>query len=89
MGFGGNDFFGMDDLSLGQAMYMAEAEGVTDMTSTRLTKINAICNDLDGIRNRDPYADLDDYIDQVIERYGVDIDTLTDEERRMIDGHLY
>ena len=88
MGFGGGDFFGMEDLSLGQAMYMAEAEGQTDMVNTRLAKINAITNDLDRLQRLDPDTDPMDYIDDVIENYGIDVYSLTDDERSMIDEHL-
>lgn len=39
-------------ISLGQFLYMAEAEGVTDIVNTEEAKINAVINDLVNLVNR-------------------------------------
>jgi|GEM_PF-5453473 hypothetical protein len=45
MGFGGNDFFG-SNLSLGQAMFMAEEEGVTDIVDSPDARFNAALKEI-------------------------------------------
>lgn len=83
MGFGGDDFMG-SNMSLGQFGFMAEAEGQDDLVDTRDAKLNAICNELDELDG----MDKDDYIDDIIESKGIDIDELTASERRRIDRHI-
>ena len=87
MGFGGDNIFGLP-LTLGQFGFMAEAEGQADLVDTREARVNAVCNTLDEISREDPDADLIEYIDDILEHYGIDPYEVEPHERKKIDKHL-
>lgn len=73
MGFGGDPFFGMKDLSLGQAMFMGEAEGQSDMVDTDEAHFNAA---LKQIKQECSWAkgsdiDLSNEIDGILYEHGL------------------
>ena len=58
--------------------YITEAEGITSINSSRATKINAIIKDFKYLvrQGKDP----NNYIDSVLEKYGLDQCSLTPKE---------
>lgn len=58
--------------------YITEAEGITSINSSRTTKINAIIKDFKSLvrQGKDP----NDYIDSVLENYGLSQCSLTSKE---------
>lgn len=80
-----DEFFGMGP---DQFMWTAEAEGESGLIDTRETKINSIVNDLNRRKHEDPSVDSTDYVDEIIEQNGVEIESLTTAERRLIDRHI-
>ena len=58
--------------------YITEAEGITSINSSRTTKINAIIKDFKSLvrQGNDP----NDYIDSVLENYGLSQCSLTSKE---------
>ena len=72
-----------DMVNSGYFMYMAEQEGKTNLISTRTAKINAIIKDLKYIRNK--VSNPNDYIEEVLSKYGLTEDMLTDSECRKIN----
>ncbi len=79
------EFFGMDPDQFG---WMAEAEGESDLIDTRETKVNSIINELGKRKRENPSVDPMHYIDEVIEKNGIKIKSLTESERRAIDRHI-
>lgn len=63
--------------------YMTEAEGITSINSSRATKINAIIKDFKYLvrQGKDP----NNYIDSVLNRYGLDQCSLTTKEINKIN----
>lgn len=76
------EFFGMDP---DQFLYMAEAEGKTDMVDTREAKINAIFNKVIEFRIDNSEVDVMEVIDEIIESEGIDVGDLTRSEKQIID----
>lgn len=62
--------------------YITEAEGVTSLNTTRTTKINAIIKDFKYIVKQG--EDPNDYIDEVLEKYGLSERSLSPAECRKI-----
>lgn len=73
-----------DMVKSGYFMYMAEAEGKTNLINTRTAKINAIIKDFKYIvqQGKDPNL----YIDDVLAGYGLTEDMLTKKECERIMG---
>lgn len=73
-----------DMVKSGYFMYMAEAEGKTNLINTRTAKINAIIKDFKYIvqQGKDPNL----YIDDVLAGYGLTEDMLTEKECERIMG---
>lgn len=73
----------------GYFMYMAEAEGLTNIVNTRTAKINAAIQDFKYIVKQG--EDPNDYIDEVLERYELSERSLSPAECRRImeavNGH--
>lgn len=73
----------------GYFMYMAETEGLTNIVNTRTAKINAAIKDFKYIVNQG--EDPNDYIDKVLEKYGLSERSLSPAECRRImeavNGH--
>lgn len=88
MNFGGNDFFGIPNLSLGQAMFMAEAEGQDDMVNTRLARFLAALDEI-GLLADDSDNDVTDEVNTVLFSHGIDPDSLDYKELEMIESALY
>ena len=66
--------------------YITEQEGITNINSTRATKINAAIRDFKYLvrQGKNP----NEYIDCVLIRYGLDQDSLTDKEVKKIEGAI-
>jgi len=75
-----------DMVKSGYFMYMAEAEGKTNLVNTRTAKINAIIKDFKYIvqQGKDPNL----YIDDVLAGYGLTEDMLTQKECERIMGYV-
>ena len=73
----------------GYFQFMAEAEGLDSLITTRTAKINAAIKDFKKIRNN--YEDPNDYIDEVLYAHGLTESELTDAEcermNRAINGY--
>lgn len=67
----------------GYFMYMAEAEGCTDLVNTRTAKINSAIKDFKYIVNQG--ENPNDYIDVVLEKYGLTEASLTQKECQKIN----
>lgn len=85
MGFGGNDFFG-SNLSLGQAMFMAEEEGVTDIVDSPDARFNAALKEIrkelawaKGIDRDSTYE-----VNEILYKYGIMPSSLTKNQVRRI-----
>lgn len=68
----------------GYFMYMAEAEGMDSLVSTRVTKINAIIKDFKNIvrQGKNP----NNYIATILAKHGLTEDMLTEKECEKIMG---
>ena len=77
----GGEFFGMDGISFGEGLGRLEEEEI----EARKTSIKNITKALDHL---DPSIDKMERIDDIIEGEGIDIDSLTPEEKRKINKHL-
>ena len=64
--------------------YITEAEGITSINSTRATKINAIIKDFKSLVRQG--LDPNEYIYEVLHKYGLSQDLLTEAEIRKING---
>lgn len=66
--------------------YITEAEGITSINSTRATKINAIIKDFKSLvrQGKNP----NEYIYEVLHKYGLSEDLLTNAEVRKINGAI-
>lgn len=66
--------------------YMSEAEGITSINSSRATKINAIIKDFKSLvrQGKNP----NDYIYEVLHKYGLSENLLTEAEIRKINGAI-
>lgn len=66
--------------------YITEAEGITNINSTRATKINAIIKDFKSLvrQGKNP----NEYIYEVLHKYGLSEDLLTDAEVGKINGAI-
>lgn len=64
--------------------YMSEKEGVTSINSSRATKINAIIKDFKSLvaKGYNP----NDYISEVLHKYGLNENLLTEAEIRRINN---
>lgn len=77
-----------DMVKSGYFMYMAEAEGYSNLVSTRTSKINAIIKDFKYLvkQGKNP----NDFISIVLAKYGLKEENLTNEEckkiMRCVDG---
>ena len=73
----------------GYFMYMAEAEGLDGLVSTRTAKINRVIKDFKYIVNQ--HENPNDYIAQILAKHGLTEDMLTDMEceriNRAINGY--
>ena len=70
----------------GYFMYMAEASGRNDLVSTRTAKINSIIKDFKSLV-RQGY-NPNNYIDEVLAKYGLKESELTDKECNKIMGYV-
>ena len=66
--------------------YITEAEGVTSLNSSRTTKINAIIKDFKSLVRRG--YNPNNYIHEVLAKYGLNENLLTDAEIRKINGAI-
>lgn len=66
--------------------YITEAEGVTSLNSSRTTKINAIIKDFKSLV-RQGY-NPNNYIHEVLTKYGLNENLLTEAEIRKINGAI-
>lgn len=66
--------------------YITEAEGVTSLNTTRTTKINAIIKDFKSLVRRG--YNPNNYIHEVLTKYGLNENLLTDAEIRKINGAI-
>lgn len=66
--------------------YITEAEGVTSLNSSRTTKINAIIKDFKSLVNRG--YNPNNYIHEVLAKYGLNENLLTEAEIRKINGAI-
>lgn len=64
--------------------YMTEAEGMTNLNSTRATKINAIIKDFKSLMRQG--LNPNEYIYEVLHKYGLSEDLLIEAEIRKING---
>lgn len=88
MDFGGDSFFGMEDLSLGQALFMAEAEGVDTLVTTPQSRFNAA---LAEIKEQLAWAvgydyDATDEINSILASHGINPHNLTATELARIES---
>lgn len=67
--------------------YMSEAEGLTSINSTRATKINAIIKDFKALYRRG--LNPNDYIHEVLAKYGLNENLLTEAEIRKINNTTF
>lgn len=85
MGFGGGDFLG-SNLSVGQAMFMAEEEGVTDIVDSPDARFNAalkeIRRELAWAKGSDRDATYE--VNEILYSYGVMPSSLTKNQVRRI-----
>jgi len=73
-----------DMVKSGYFMYMAEAEGCTGLVNTRTSKINAIIKDFKYLVECG--YNPNNYIHEVLAKYGLNENLLTDAEIRKING---
>ena len=66
--------------------YISEAEGITSINSTRATKINAIIKDFKSLV-RQGY-NPNEYIHEVLAKYGLNENLLTEAEIRKINNSI-
>ena len=66
--------------------YMTEAEGITSFNSTRATKINAIIKDFKYLVRQG--ENPNEYIYEVLHKYGLSENLLTDAEINKINGAI-
>jgi hypothetical protein len=66
--------------------YITEAEGVTSLNSSRTTKINSIIKDFKSLVRRG--YNPNNYIHEVLTKYGLNENLLTDAEIRKINGAI-
>lgn len=66
--------------------YITEKEGITSINSTRATKINAIIKDFKSLVRRG--YNPNNYIHEVLAKYGLNENLLTDAEIRKINGAI-
>lgn len=64
--------------------YITEAEGMTNLNSTRATKINAIIKDFKSLIRQG--LNPNEYIHEVLAKYGLNENLLTEAEIRKING---
>ena len=64
--------------------YMSEKEGITSINSTRTTKINAIIKDFKSLVAED--KNPNEYIYEVLHKYGLNEALLTEDEIRRINN---
>jgi len=64
-------------------LYMAESEGLTDVVSTRRSKLTAIRN---SVRQYPEYIVPFSFVEGLCKKYDIDIYSLTEEERSYIDS---
>lgn len=81
-----NEIFG--GLDPDQFGFMAEAEGQDDLVDTREAKLNAIVNDINDFKRANPGVDVMDHIDNIIEDHNIEIESLSPDERSIIDDNL-
>lgn len=67
-----------EGIKSGYFMYMAEAEGMDSLVSTRTAKINASIKDFKSLVRQGKNPNY--YIDEVLESHGLSEDMLTDAE---------
>lgn len=67
-----------EGIKSGYFMYMAEAEGMDSLVSTRTAKINASIKDFKSLVRQGKNPNY--YIDSVLESHGLSEDMLTDAE---------
>ena len=72
-----------DMIKSGYFMYMAEAEGLDSLVSTRTAKINAIIKDFKYIVNQG--ENPNDYISEVLAKHGLSEQSLTKAESERIN----
>lgn len=86
MSFGGDSFMGMP-MSLGQTMFMAEAEGVTDMVDTDEARFNAAIkemrSELAWARGTD--YDATDEINSILYRHDISPGSLSRSQIKRIE----
>ena len=75
-----------DMINSGFFGYMTEQEGITSINSTRTTKINAIIKDFKDIAERG--YDPNDYIEEVLTKYDLSEDDLSDVEIHKINYYV-
>ena len=66
--------------------YMTEAEGISSLNSTRATKINAIIKDFKYLVRQG--ENPNEYIYEVLHKYGLSENLLTDAEINKINGAI-
>ena len=66
--------------------YITEAEGVTSLNSSRTTKINLIIKDFKSLVRRG--YNPNNYIHEVLAKYGLNENLRTDAEIRKINGAI-
>lgn len=71
-----------NNMSLDQFLWMSEAEGVTEHTSTRQTRVNAAINDFVAVARNGLNIDDPDMQAVILEDY--DLEDLTDKEANYI-----
>ena len=64
--------------------YMSEKKGLTSINSTRATKINAIIKDFKNLVRQG--VNPNEYIHEVLAKYGLNENLLTEAEIRKING---
>ena len=75
-----------DMIKSGYFMYMAEAEGLDSLVSTRTAKINAIIKDFKYIVNQG--ENPNDYISEVLAKHGLSEQSLTKAESERINREV-
>lgn len=75
-----------DMINSGFFGYMTEQEGMTNLNSTRATKINAIIKDFKNITEQG--YDPNDYIEEVLAEYDLSENDLSDAEIHKINYYV-
>lgn len=84
----GGGFLGMDNLSLPQALFMAEAEGVDSMVDTPDARFNAALNEIERKfgSQRGSSVDITRQVDDILADHGFSKGSLTMNQIHMIQS---